>query len=153
MKLQKSSFAKQQGFTLIESLVALVLFAIIVLGSSAAIKHMLNSQRDMNVSFVVINELQKRLQLAQDKSDISNICNRINTTSFSINTDLTYYISCKASSIPVGSIDVQWPVLAASSISQNVADSCLSHTYREVDSSTLTVDERAPHYSCYIVGE
>lgn len=153
MKVQKSSFAKQQGFTLIESLVALVLFSIIVLGSSAAIKQMFSSQRDMNLSFIVINELQKRLQQAQDKSDVNDICNRINTTSFNINTDLTYYISCKASSIPVGSVDIQWPVLAASSISQSVADSCLSDSYRQLDSAALTVDQRAPHYSCYIVGE
>lgn len=153
MKVQKSLFAKQQGFTLIESLVALILFSIIVIGSSGAIKYMLNTQRDMNLSHVVINELQKRLQQAQDKSDISNICNRVNTTAFSINTDLTYYISCKPSSLPVGGVNIEWPVLAASSISQSVSESCLSHTYRQVDSSTLTAEQRAPHYSCYIVGE
>ena len=42
MKQQPLLSVSQGGFTLIESLIALLLFAIIVLGSSAAIKHMLS---------------------------------------------------------------------------------------------------------------
>lgn len=136
--MQKSSFANQQGFTLLESLIALGLFAIIVLGSSAAIKHMLSTQRDMNISFVVINEMQKRLQQAQDKTHLGNICDRVNTTAFSVNDQLTYYFGCATTSMTVGSVDIEWPVLAASSLSQATAQSCAANNV---------------HYSCYIVGK
>lgn len=138
MKMQKLSFANQHGFTLLESLVALVIFAIIVLGSSAAIKHMFNNQKDMNMSFIVVNEMQKRLQNAQDKSDIANICDRISTSPLTVNSEFTYYFGCSTQSLTVNGVDIQWPILAASSQSVTIANNCAADTL---------------HSSCYVVGK
>ncbi len=139
-----SSFANQRGFTLMESLIALVLFAIIILGSGTAIKSMLTTQKEMNVGFIVLNEMQKRLQEAQDKAATSGMCARISTTEYEINTENTYYFGCSTEKIvipgdnpPTTSKEIEWPILAASDDSETTAKNCAAGVLDE---------------SCFIVG-
>ncbi|WP_436913948.1 PulJ/GspJ family protein [Acinetobacter schindleri] len=138
MKAQRLPFVNQQGVTLLESLIALILFSIIVLGSSAAIKQMLSTQKDMNISFIVINEMQQRLQKAQDKVNVGNVCDRVETTPFSINSELTYYFECTTKSLNIGGTEVKWPILAASSQSATIAKNCAADNLDN---------------SCYVVGK
>lgn len=124
MKQQPLLSVSQRGFTLIESLIALVLFAVIVLGSSVAIKHMLITQKEMNISFIVVNEMQNRLQSAQDKTDVINVCDRVLTTPYEINSSQKYYFGCFTEKISAGTKTIEWPVLAVSTISETVATDC-----------------------------
>lgn len=138
MKQPRSSFAKQRGFTLMESLIALVLFAIIILGSGTAIKSMLTTQKEMNIGFIVVNEMQKRLQDAQDETATLGMCARISTNNLSV-AGTTFYIGCSVQEITVSATQkVEWPVLAASSHSLSTANGCATGT-------TL-------HNSCFVVG-
>lgn len=133
-----SSFANQRGFTLMESLIALVLFAIIILGSGTAIKSMLTTQKEMNVGFIVVNEMQKRLQQAQDKTDTSGMCARVSTDNFTV-AGKTFYISCSIAEITVSTTQKsEWPVLAASHVSLSIAQACAAGT--------------SLHESCFVVG-
>ncbi|MBB4836724.1 type II secretion system protein [Acinetobacter schindleri] len=124
MKQQPLLSVSQGGFTLIESLIALLLFAIIVLGSSAAIKHMLSIQKDMNISFIVVNEMQNRLQGAHDKTDVINVCDRVLTTPYEINSSQKYYFGCSTKKISAETKTIEWPVLAVSTTSATVATNC-----------------------------
>lgn len=138
MKQQPLLSVSQRGFTLIESLIALVLFAIIVLGSSVAIQQMLSTQKEMNISFIVVNEMQNRLQSAQDKTNVTNVCDRVSTLPYEINSSQKYYFGCSTEKISAGTKTIEWPVLAASTTSETVASNCAKGTL---------IDP-----TCYVVG-
>lgn len=129
-----SSFANQRGFTLMESLIALVLFAIIILGSGAAIKSMLTTQKEMNIGFIVVNEMQNRLQAAQTQTNVTNLCGRVSITDKSVG-NTAYHFKCFSQKMSTDWA-VEMPILVASE-KANVLDSCITDT---------------PDPSCYVVG-
>lgn len=131
------AFYKQQGFSLLEALVGLVIFAIIFLGSTAALIHLSSTQAQINTSLIITNTLQSRLQLALNHDGTSDICTAIDQSSFNIGNQ-TYYALCTTETILVGSADtaVEWPILIAS-VSMSDAQDCVNGTIKE---------------SCYIVG-
>lgn len=136
MKQHSSKFFKQQGFTLLECLVALMIFSIIILGSSTAISRMLSMQKDMNLNAIILNTIQTRLQNASNSGINSNICSSINLNEFVI-ANKTYYIGCASESMPIVDNSVAWPIVAVSDEDQATATSCASGTM---------------HASCYVVG-
>lgn len=114
MKKYKSPLTKQQGFTLLESLVALIIFSIVVFGSGLAISRMLNVQKDMNVDYIIINEMQNKLQNTVIASSSNNVCD---APSLKDNIQLngkTYYVACATEKITISGAVVEWPVLAVS---------------------------------------
>lgn len=131
-----STFSKHRGFSLLEALVGLFLFTIIFMGSSMTIKHMLASQKNLNISFIITNTMQARLQSALEYPGTGNLCDVIDQNSFSLN-GTTYYTECAVETItlsPTSTVD--WPILAVSSI-QADAQSCAAGAITD---------------SCYIVG-
>ncbi|MQW93168.1 prepilin-type N-terminal cleavage/methylation domain-containing protein [Acinetobacter wanghuae] len=134
MKQPLSLFAKQRGVTLVESLISLLLFSIIVLGSGAAIKSMITTQKDMNIGFIIVNEMQNRLQAAQTQTSVANLCSRISTATKSIG-NTTYYFKCFTQRMSTD-WTVEMPILVASQ-KADVLDSCITN---------------GPDPSCYVVG-
>lgn len=114
--------SKQAGFTLLESLIALVIFSIVVLGSATSISHMLHTQKDMKQSAVIINLMQNKLQKALNRTGGSQVCDAVNKDSFQV-AQQTFYIACSTERVRVDSTTVDWPVLAVSTTQQN-ADTC-----------------------------
>ena len=135
MKALTLPLCKQQGFTLLESLVALVIFSIIILGSGVATSRMLNVQKNMNVDFVILNMMQNKMQNALSSTTGSNVCNAINLDSFVL-ANTTYYMACGTEKIEIDSTVVEWPVLAVSAVSSK-ATSCANGSADD---------------SCYVVG-
>lgn len=137
MKALTSNYCKQQGFSLLEALVGLVLFAIIFLGSAVALKQLSGAQAQINISLIITNTLQARLQQALTHTEEGDVCSVIDSNSFDLG-GKTYHIVCVTEMVAVGSAgtEVKWPVLIAS---EDVADaqSCADGTLKD---------------SCYIVG-
>lgn len=136
MKLPTSHYSEQNGFTLLESLIALVIFSIIVMGSGAAISKMLTVQKNMNIDFLVINQMQEKLQSALNNDVGSSTCS---AAEFDQNIEIagqTYYVACAIENIPVGTTHIEWPVLAVST-NLATAQSCANG---QLDNS------------CYVVG-
>ena len=137
MKTLRSVYSQQSGFSLIESLIGLALFAIIFLGTSAALKHLTRTQTQINSSLVITNILQSRLQNALGHTGSGSICNSVNQDTFSLGKQ-TYYTFCglEEHSLANTQAKVQWPFLVAST-SQSEAEECATGVV---------------HESCYIVG-
>jgi prepilin-type N-terminal cleavage/methylation domain-containing protein len=125
----------QSGFTLLESLIALLIFAIIILGSGLALSKMLNQQREMHVNFILINTMQTKLQNALNNTSATDICSSIDLNSIIVS-QTTYYIGCSTEQIDINSTLIRWPVLAMSK-TQSVVQSCAEGT---------------DHTDCYVVG-
>lgn len=136
MKMLNSPSFKQSGFTLIESLVALMIFSIIILGSAAAVSYMLKLQKEMQVNSIIINTIQNKLQNALNTPASASLCSSIDLNSFSL-AQQTYHMACATEKIDINGIPVEWPVLAVST-QKNIAQSCAE--------GTLSSD-------CYIVGK
>lgn len=135
MKQPTSPLCKQHGFTLLESLIALIIFSIIILGSGTAVSRMLNVQKDMHVDFIIINLMQNKLQNALATTSAGDVCNGINLDHFVL-AKTTYYMGCANEKIEIDSTFVTWPVLAVST-DQNTANACAEGSH----------DDR-----CYVVG-
>lgn len=136
MKSPTSKFFNQHGFSLLESLIALLIFSMIVMGSGVAISRMLNVQKEMNLNSVILNMMQTRLQNASNSSTTTNICNSVDVSQFSLGGQ-PYYVGCSTDTIGSGTGMIAWPILAVSAKSQVIATGCASGT---------------SHISCYIVG-
>lgn len=139
MKMHKSKLTKQNGFTLIESLVSLVIFSITVLGSGLTISRMINVQKDMNIDYIVINEMQNKLQIAMQASNShapTTLCSSPSLTSNIVVAAQTFYVSCGTEKIQVDTATIEWPILAAST-NQTTANACAQGNSSE---------------SCFIVG-
>ena len=112
MKNENSSLSKQQGFSLLEVLIALAISSIVVLGSSKVMGHMLKTQAEMNLQSLVIETLQLRLQTADNDED-KDICEAIDLSDFSIATH-TFQLGCAKVEIKKdGKLLTARPVLAA----------------------------------------
>lgn len=135
MKPQTSPLCKQGGATLLESLVGLILFSIIILGSGMATSRMLHSQKEMNVDFVILNLMQNKLQNALATGASGGICERINTDDFHLASQ-TYHVRCGVEHIELDGLTTEWPILAASKDAA-LAASCAAGSV---------------HINCYIVG-
>ena len=137
MKALRSVYSEQGGFSLLEALVGLALFAIIFLGTSAALKHLTRAQTQINSSLVITNILQARLQNALGYAGGGNICSAVNQDSFILG-EHTYYTFCSMEEHDLAHTQakIQWPFLVAST-SQNEAQECATGVV---------------HESCYIVG-
>ena len=126
-----SKSINQQGFTLLESLVGILIFSIIVFGSGLAISKMLNTQRSMNIDNILINELQNKLQVAEQTAAATNICDAdVFKTNVEIN-NTTYFVACTLFSTEIealkgsaNSSQISWPVIAASYESKAIAQQC-----------------------------
>lgn len=135
MKQQNLISYKERGFTLLESLVGLMLFSIVILGSGAAISKMMTAQKDLNTNFVIINMMQNKLQNALNNTATGSICNAVNKDSFMLG-GTTYYTACATESITINVSSTEWPVLAVST-TQAEAQSCANGTASN---------------NCYVVG-
>lgn len=113
MKQLTSISYKEQGFTLLESLVGLMLFSIVILGSGAAISKMLTAQKDLNTNFIIINMMQSKLQNALNNTNTGSVCTAVNKDSFVL-AGKTYYTACSIEKINMGATETEWPVLAVS---------------------------------------
>lgn len=136
MKAPISKFFNQQGFSLLESLIALLIFSIIVLGSGVAVSRMLNVQKDMNLNGIILNMMQTRLQNAATGSTSASICTTVDLTQFVLS-GKTYHVGCNTETIGSGTSMIAWPVLAVSNETLAIASECASGT---------------SHISCYVVG-
>lgn len=146
MKAQPSISSKQRGFTLMETLVAMVLFAIVVLGSVAAIKWMLRAQGNSLINSTIISEMQNRLQTAPPTAaTCPDSLSTTSTTGIEIG-KTNYYIGCaiRETTMPSNStVKIKWYVLGADT-TQAKANQCASDA---ADSS------KTPSADCYIVGK
>lgn len=135
MKKQALRSCNQSGFTLLESLIALLIFSIIILGSGLALTKMLNQQREMHVNFILVNTMQAKLQNALNNTSTTDICSSINLDNMLVS-QTTYYLGCSTEQIDINSTLIRWPVLAASK-TQSLVQPCAEGT---------------DHTDCYIVG-
>jgi|LSQX01.3.fsa_nt_gb prepilin-type N-terminal cleavage/methylation domain-containing protein len=128
---------RQQGFSLLEVLVALILFSIIIIGSSKVIGHMMYAQKDMHVHGIVIDQLQARIQGVVSTANNTDVCSAINKEPFDVD-NAEYFIGCSTNKILIDEHAIDWPVLAASSKGKSTAESCAATKQAGSD--------------CYIVG-
>ncbi|RKG32090.1 type II secretion system protein [Acinetobacter tianfuensis] len=126
---------KESGFTLLESLIGLMLFSIVILGSGAAISKMMTAQKDLNTNSIIINMMQKKLQNALNNTATGSVCNAVNKDSFVL-ANKTYYTACAIETINMGTTDTEWPVLAVSTTLAE-AQTCANGTASD---------------NCYVVG-
>lgn len=142
MRKQTLMSSKQQGFTLLEALVALIIFSVIVVGSGVVLNWILKTQTNAYINGIIIDQMQARLQGAiVSPLSASNPCNSIDKTPFSVDGQ-TYHISCDIQPIAVNSTTINWPILAVST-TQDSADACAS----------AVVTNTPPDLTCYIVGQ
>ena len=137
MKSSISSFYNQKGFSLLEVLIALVIFSIVILGTSQVMNHMLKSQKEINIQSIILGQLQARIQGAVEHSQSNDVCSSINQEAFEVNGE-EYFVACGVNEIVTDNYVIEWPVLAASSKGEEAAELCA--TLKE-----LTDD-------CYMVG-
>ena len=137
MNMPKYKSTKQQGFTLLESLVALAIFSIVVLGSGLVMSRMLHVQKNMYVDDIIINEMQNRLQNSMISSGAQQACQ---SAALKQNIQIdgqSYYVGCATEEIRVSeSAVVEWPVLA------------VSHNAAHAQACATGIQ----HRSCYVVG-
>lgn len=134
MSIYSNSYIKQQGFTLLEALVALIILSIVVIGSGVTLNQMLKTQKSTYVNGIIIDQMQTRMQAAAAGN--ANVCNAIDRNSFNVDGQ-DYFLGCSTQAINVGGAVINWPVLAAGT-TQAIADGC-------ADGSAVITD-------CYIVG-
>ncbi len=123
MKSSISSFYNQKGFSLLEVLIALVIFSIVILGTSQVMNHMLKSQKEINIQSIILGQLQARIQGAVEHSQSNDVCSSINQEAFEVNGE-EYFVACGVNEIVTGNYVIEWPVLAASSKGEEAAELC-----------------------------
>lgn len=105
VKLMPLNKKYQQGFSLLEALVAMVLTSIIALGGALSMGKIMQVQRQSNLQQIAMNELRNLLQ-----QDGKKLCEtsppaapqiRINGKDFTVN------VTCTSSTIKVGTTDTQ----------------------------------------------
>ncbi|MFY9179292.1 MAG: type II secretion system protein [Venatoribacter sp.] len=133
MKAQQLPLFKQQGVTLIESLVAFLIFALVLLANGSLLKDMLKVQGNSNEQMVVIDTLQERLHASANNPNAANMCaaTSVDTTDFTLGSK-TYHVACAIVNEDNGAgFVVEFPVLAASATSAANAQQCASGTYSD----------------------
>lgn len=135
MKIQNSTLSNETGFTLIETLVGLIIFTIVLLANGKVMSNVLKLQAESNIQLVVIDVMQSRLQEAQINPTGANVCDNVDTTDLTIN-NVVYYLACSTEKIEKDDVIVEWPVLGASTDSSK-AQLCA---------------EGSTDISCYVVG-
>jgi prepilin-type N-terminal cleavage/methylation domain-containing protein len=137
-KVSPYKLTKQQGFTLLESLIALVIFSIVMFGSGLVISRMINIQKEMNIGDLITSELQSRLQNSTAITGANEICNSPKLVENIYLEGITYYVRCATEEIKTSANAVtKWPVLAVSQ-DQAQAQACATGIQ---------------HASCYVVGK
>lgn len=118
---------KKAGFTLVETLVTLVIFTIILLASGKVLSNMLKLQTESNIQLTVIDILQSRLQESAIVPTGANVCSSAALTAdITIkikNVDTIYYVACEREKMVKDGVEVEWPVLGAST-DQNQVNDC-----------------------------
>ena len=123
MKSSISSFYNQKGFSLLEVLIAVVIFSIVILGTSQVMNHMLKSQKEINIQSIILGQLQARIQGAVEHSQSNDVCSSINQEAFEVNGE-EYFVACGVNEIVTGNYVIEGPVLAASSKGEEAAELC-----------------------------
>lgn len=134
VKNQKLMLSKTRAFSLIETLVGLLIFAIVLLANGKALNTFLKLQTESNIQLIVIDVMQSRLQKAV-VSATADPCDGVTLDEFAIH-GTTYYIACVVETINKNGAIAKWPVLAVGN-TESHAQSCAAGT------------ETA---SCYVVG-
>lgn len=137
MRISTSNFYNQKGFSLLEVLIALVIFSIVILGTIKMMNHILKSQKEISIQSIIFDQLQARIQGVFEYNLSSDVCSSINQEKFEVNGE-EYYIGCGVNEIATGSYVIEWPVLATSLNGKEAAELCAT-------SKELTDD-------CYMVG-
>ena len=97
----------QQGFSLLEALVAMVLTSIIALGGALSMGKIMQVQRQSNLQQIVVNEMRNLLRVREDGQKLCTTPSpaapqiKINGKSFTVN------VTCTSSTIKVGTTDTQ----------------------------------------------
>lgn len=125
MKTSQFHFSKVRGFTLIESLIALLIFSIIVLGSGIALQQMLIVQKDIGQNYVLLNAMQNRLQNALNHGVSNDLCTSVDLTSLIVN-HTTFYFACSTEIMNEIGTATYWPILTASPDLKSAQD-CAAH--------------------------
>lgn len=113
MKNAKSYLSNQQGFNLLEVLIALAISSIVVVGSGKIMGHTLKSQAEIQIQSIVVNTLKSRIQNSNDNDSLST-CDAIETKDFIVG-QTTYYVSCATVKVKISSTQLtEYPVLTAS---------------------------------------
>ena len=95
----------QQGFSLLEALVAMVLTSIIALGGALSMGKIMQVQRQSNLQQIAMNELRNLLQ-----EDGQKLCKTSPPAALQIKInekDFTVNVTCTSSTIKVGTTDTQ----------------------------------------------
>jgi prepilin-type N-terminal cleavage/methylation domain-containing protein len=93
----------QQGFSLLEALVAMVLTSIIALGGALSMGKIMQVQRQSNLQQIAVNELSNLLREEGQK-----LCTPAAARQIKINgKDFTVNVTCTPSTIKAGSTDTQ----------------------------------------------
>lgn len=146
MKQQMSIYSRQQGFTLLEALIALIILSIVVIGSGVALNQMLKTQRASYVDGIIIDQMQARLQGAiGNPSSTTNLCGSIDTSVIPIDGQ-NYAVGCATQPITVNGATINWPVLAAVTESAAGAGDAQARANGCANGSAILTE-------CYIVGK
>ena len=95
----------QQGFSLLEALVAMVLTSIIALGGALSMGKIMQVQRQSNLQQIAVNELRNLL-----REDGQKLCETSPPEAQQIEIngkDITVNVTCTSSTIKVGTKDTQ----------------------------------------------
>ena len=105
VKLMPLNKKHQQGFSLLEALVAMVLTSIIALGGALSMGKIMQVQRQSNLQQIAVNELRNLL-----REDGQKLCETSppEAPQIEINgKDITVNVTCTPSTIRVGTTDTQ----------------------------------------------
>jgi len=106
MNLMPSNKKHQQGFSLLEALVAMVLTSIIALGGALSMGKIMQVQRQSNLQQIAVNELRNLLR--EDGQKLCETPAAAAAPQIKINgKDITVNVTCTPSTIRVGTTDTQ----------------------------------------------
>lgn len=125
MKKSPLRLFNQKGISLIEALVAFLIFSLVLLANGTLLSGMFKSKKESNIQSIIVDILQERLQSTSVDPDAISLCANILGNNISLG-GKQYYVACTVLTKQENGVTVQWPVLAASGVSASNAQQCSS---------------------------